>query len=165
MRFGLLFIAVLIGTASLARAESTTQPALNQAALEAQFRETMTGATLVGRFTDTNRPDATPKEERYTIQSARKIPFTERWLITARVQFGSKDLTVPMTIPVKWAGDTPVISVTDMTIPGLGTYTARVMIYRDQYAGTWSGTSHGGHLFGRIERANSTTAPTTQASP
>ena len=32
-------------------------------------------------------------------------------------------------------------------------YTARVLIYGKQYAGTWSGKDHGGHLFGRIERA------------
>jgi hypothetical protein len=26
------------------------------------------------------------------------------------------------------------------------------MIYRDHYAGFWSGADHGGHLFGMIER-------------
>jgi hypothetical protein len=73
---------------------------------------------------------------------------------------------VPLVIPVKWAGDTPVISVTDLSIPGAGTYTARVMIYRDQYAGTWSGVDCGGHLWGRIERAGTTTAPSsTNPSP
>jgi hypothetical protein len=41
----------------------------------------------------------------------------------------------------------------------MGTYTARVMIYRDRYAGTWSGGNHEGQLWGRIERADATTAP------
>jgi hypothetical protein len=27
-----------------------------------------------------------------------------------------------------------------------------VLIFGDQYAGTWSGGDHGGHLFGRIEK-------------
>ena len=45
----------------------------------------------------------------------------------SRVQFGGKDVTIPMIIPVKWAGDTPVISVTDLGFPGLGNYTARVI--------------------------------------
>ena len=35
-------------------------------------------------------------------------------------------------------------------IPGVGTYTARVVLYRDQYAGTWSGKNYGGQLFGKI---------------
>jgi hypothetical protein len=54
---------------------------------------------------------------------------------------------------VKWAGDTPVISVTDVGVPGLGTYTARVVVYGDQYAGIWSTSdgSHGGQMWGKLE--------------
>jgi hypothetical protein len=32
----------------------------------------------------------------------------------------------------------------------MGTYTARVVVYRGQYAGTWSGRNGGGKRFGRI---------------
>lgn len=32
----------------------------------------------------------------------------------------------------------------------MGTYTARVVVYCGQYAGTWSGRNGGGKLFGRI---------------
>ena len=159
-------------SASTSRAQSAsrpaattaaTQPVLDQAALEKQFEQTMSGAVLVGRFSDAARPNAQPKEDRYTIQRVSKVAGNagDRWLFICRMQFGSKDVFVPLQIPVKWAGDTPVISVTDMTIPGLGTYTARVMIYGDEYAGTWRGGEHGGHLWGRIERA-STTKPTTR---
>jgi hypothetical protein len=68
---------------------------------------------------------------------------------------------------VKWAGDTPVITLTDMTIPGLGTYTARVMVYRDHYAGYWSAGDHGGQMWGRIERdaADSDDAPKAPGAP
>ena len=55
-----------------------------------------------------------------------------------------------MKLPVKWAGDTPVISLTNKAIPGFGTFTARVMFYGDEYAGTWSGGSHGGLMWGKI---------------
>jgi hypothetical protein len=40
-----------------------------------------------------------------------------------------------------------------LTIPALGTYTARVLLYEDQYAGTWSSKDHGGQVFGKIVRA------------
>jgi hypothetical protein len=53
---------------------------------------------------------------------------------------------------VKWAGDTPVISVTNVAFPGLGTYSARVVVYDGQYAGTWGGKDHGGQMFGKIVR-------------
>jgi len=154
--------------APAAPAAGATQPILDQAALEKRFERTMSGAVLIGRFSDAARPDAQPKEDRYTIQRVSKIADDDgggdggdRWLFICRMQLGRNDISVPLSIPVKWAGDTPVISVTDMTIPGMGTYTARVMIYDDQYAGTWRGGEHGGHLWGRIERA-STTQPTTR---
>jgi hypothetical protein len=75
------------------------------------------------------------------------------WLFTARLQFGEQDLTVPLPLEVKWAGDTPVLTVTDFAIPGLGTFTSRVMIYRGQYAGTWQHGDVGGHLWGRITKS------------
>ena len=124
----------------------------DRATLEKQFAKTMTGATLVGHFTVGNRGGGQPKEDRYTIQRVTK-QAGDKWLFLARMQFGGRDVTVPMIIPVKWAGDTAVISVTDVGVPGVGTYTARVLIYDDQYAGTWSGKDHGGHMWGRIERA------------
>lgn len=117
------------------------------AALEKQFEESLNGVTLVGHFTMGN--DTALREEKYTIEKVSKLK-DGLWLFNARIQYGKRDVTLPLPLPVKWAGDTPVITLTDLSIPGIGTYTARVMIYRGHYAGTWSGKNHGGHLFGRI---------------
>jgi hypothetical protein len=51
---------------------------------------------------------------------------------------------------VAFAGDTPVIIVDNVGVPGGGTYSARVMIYEKTYAGTWNGGDHGGLLNGVI---------------
>jgi len=51
---------------------------------------------------------------------------------------------------VKWAGDTPVITLDNVGIPGGNTYSARVLIYNKTYAGTWSGGEHAGLLNGII---------------
>ena len=115
--------------------------------LEKQFQESLTGVTLVGRFSIGDRPNLS--EEKYTIEKISKIK-DGLWLFQARVQYGKRDVTVPMPLRVEWAGDTPMVTLTDLTIPGLGTYTARVLFYRGQYAGTWSGKKAGGHLFGKI---------------
>jgi hypothetical protein len=150
----------------VAKAEAqTTKPATTRAAtqedLEKQFAQKLTGSTLVGKFTEERaaRPEpAAPKEDRYTLTKVQKL-YGDNWLFVARIQYGDHDVSVPIMLPVKWAGDTPVITVTDAKIPGLGTYTARVMFYRDEYAGTWSGGNHGGHLWGKIEKAKATTQP------
>jgi hypothetical protein len=118
-------------------------------ALVREFAETMTGATLAGYFTT---GDGELSAERYTIQSVNRLR-EDTWLFNARVQYRDRDVTVPMPLQVKWAGDTPVITLTDLSLPGLGTFTARVLVYRGYYAGTWwAGNEAGGQLFGRVER-------------
>ena len=49
-----------------------------------------------------------------------------------------------------------MIQVTDLVVPTLGTFSARVLIHGDQYAGTWSGKDHGGQMYGHIARAAAT---------
>ncbi len=83
---------------------------------------------------------------------ATKVPEGDVWLIKARIKYGDKDTTIPMPLEIKWAGDTPIITLTNLTIPGLGTFTSRVLIYDNRYAGTWQHGKAGGNLFGRIEK-------------
>ncbi|BBO30564.1 hypothetical protein [Lacipirellula parvula] len=134
--------------------QQLTQPTAEQvAALE----KLMNRATMVGHFTVTGeegRVGAGGKltEERYELGEVRRLDSGD-WLIQSRIRYGDHDVTIPLTLPIRWAGDTPVICVDEMMIPGLGTFTARVMIYRGHYAGFWTGKDHGGHLFGVIEPA------------
>lgn len=146
------------------------QPKPDQAELDKQFEQTMNGATLIGRFTVEGRGGGRdPGEDRYHINKVTKLRG-DYWMFTARVQYGKKDVTVPMMLQVKWAGDTPVITLTNLSIPRLGTYTARVLIYSDHYAGYWSGGDHGGNLWGRIEHeeqrgADAPAAPKAPGAP
>jgi len=78
------------------------------------------------------------------------------FLFRARVKYGKTDITLPMPLPIKWAGDTPVISMDKLSIPGLGTFSAHVVIDGDKYAGTWKHGKVGGHLFGKISRIKTT---------
>lgn len=131
---------------------------------EEKFAQYMTGASLKGRFSIMGRGDKMP-EETYTITKCEKLPKDNLYRFTARIQYGDIDTELPMEIPVEWAGDTPVISLTNMWIPGLGTFSARVLIYKETYAGTWIHDEVGGQMIGVIirEKAASQTeeTPTT----
>jgi hypothetical protein len=105
-------------------------------------------------FTVTGKEGQPPRAEEYTISSAMKLPDGDLWLLKSRVKYGDKDVTLPIPLDIKWAGDTPVITMTNMEIPGLGTFSTRVVLYEGRYAGTWQHGKVGGHLFGRIEKAD-----------
>jgi len=123
--------------------------------LDRKFQEMMNGATLVGRSTRMNN-DKVYGEEKYVIESVAKLTG-ETWLFRTRMQYSGHDIPLPLPVTIKWAGDTPVITLTDLSIPGMGSYTARVILYRDQYAGTWSGKDAGGQIFGKIVRKSEKT--------
>lgn len=134
----------------------------DQDQLEATFKATLTKATLSGRWCSVlsdgkkseGRLKLSPdKEDKYTIVGVSKLKG-ESWLIRARIQYGKVDVVAPIPIQVKWAGDTPIIVVDKMSMPGGGTYSARVMIYENTYAGTWSGGNHGGLMNGVINHDN-----------
>jgi hypothetical protein len=156
----LLGLALSANGLRSANADEDPKPAdakpLDQAALEKEFEATMSGATLIGTFTVRGQNDKKLNEEKYTIESVKKISG-DKWQFKSRIQYGTHDLTVPLALDVKWAGDTPVITLTDMPVPGFGTFTSRVLVYRNEYAGTWDGGNHGGQLFGRIVRKGEST--------
>lgn len=149
---------LLIVTLAFAEKQPTEKTVSDVEQTEAErfaaLEKSLTGATLVGNFTMTGREKIELTEEKYELQSVQHVEG-ELWLFQARIRYGEHDVTLPLTLPVRWAGDTPVICVDNMGFPGLGVYTARVMIYADHYAGFWSGGDHGGHLFGTVERVDS----------
>lgn len=120
-----------------------------------QFEESMSGVKLVGRFTVLGKDDGPLPKEEYTIKSVKKLPEGDYWMFTARIKYGNKDVTLPLPIEVKWADDTPIITLTDFTVPTMGTFSSRVVIYNKKYAGTWTHGKVGGHLFGTVEKIES----------
>ena len=144
-------LAGMLALTSRAAPQTSTAPATEQSDRFAKLEKTLTGVTLVGHSTTTGNEKIELEPERYELKSVKHLGDNQ-WQFTARIRYGEHDVTLPLTLPIRWAGDTPVITVDNMGIPGLGTYTARVMIYADHYAGFWSGGDHGGHLFGVIER-------------
>ena len=147
----LLAILATLSLTTISHADEPAAPA-NRAALETQLAETLSGAALVGTFSVDGRDGAKP--ERYEIASAKKLEG-DNWVVTARIKYGDNDVSVPLVVKMLWAGDTPILTLDDLTIPGLGTFTSRVMFHGDRYAGTWQHGDHGGHLWGKIQKAKS----------
>jgi hypothetical protein len=105
---------------------------------------------LEREFAERMRNVVLENPERYEIERVTKVDDT-RWRFETRITYASVDATLPVTVPIVWAGDTPMVSITDFTIPTLGTFTARVMFYADRYAGSWQHGEFGGLMYGTIQ--------------
>ena len=143
--------------------QGSTTPEQEQ--LYKKFSKLLTGAKLKGQFTVDGRPMNDLKEDTYEIAKVEKLAEGDLWVITARIQYGEKDITFPVPLEVKWAGSTPVLTLDNMTIPGFGTFGARIVFHKDKYAGTWQHDDVGGHMFGLIELAPESDAATKEAPP
>lgn len=122
-----------------------------------KFQKLMSGAKLTGLFTIEGKPLKDQNEETYEIRKVEKSKADgDEWIITARVKYGKNDYEMPFPIQVKWAGDTPVLTLEKLAVPGMGVFSARVVLHGTKYAGTWQHDEVGGHMFGKIQLADST---------
>ena len=122
-------------------------------AAERQFAERMRNVRLVGTFTVTGREDRTPREDGYEIESVEKVG-ADLWRFNAKIGLRGGTATIPVVVPMRWVGDTPMIMMTGTSVPGMsGSFTVRLFFYGDRYSGTWQHDGvGGGHMSGRIEQ-------------
>ena len=117
----ILSFLILMATVTSGAARAQDDVGADKARLEEQFAKLMSNCQMAGAFTDENAKDKPPQEERYTLSKVTKIG-PDRWRIGAKVEYLGISFTLPFAVDVKWAGDTPMIQVTDLKIPLMGTY-------------------------------------------
>lgn len=143
--------ASLVGVAA-AQEKAPAKP--NREELEKAFSERMTGTVLVGNYSVVGKDTKPANPERYELKKVAKLA-EDLWVFEARIKYGQTDVTLPLTLRMIWAEDTPMISLTNANLPGLGAaFGARVIFHGDLYAGTWQHGKVGGHLWGTIEKAD-----------
>lgn len=139
-------------TQSLAQEKSPPEKSAAKNTI-AEFEEYLSNSKLTGSFTIDGKPLDKLEAETYEIKTAKKLDgYDSLWEIVARIKYGDKDVEVPVEINVEWIGKTPVMVMDSMALPGLGTFSARVVFHDKKYAGTWKHDDVGGHLFGRVEK-------------
>jgi hypothetical protein len=152
MRYRVAVYAVLVGliTSVLNTQARADEPAAEPKAREQRIANYLSGAKFVGRYTTDNDEAAGAKPETYTISKVEKLPEADLYRLTSRIQYGETDSEVPIDLKILWSGNTPVITLDNLWIPGMGKFSARVLIHDGRYSGTWSHDAIGGHLFGKI---------------
>lgn len=127
---------------------------------EKQFQEMLNNVTLTGFFTVGD--NAETREDKYVIERVTKIK-EDVWKFEARVLYNKKEFKASVPVPVKWAGETPVLMLANYSIPGQGIFSARILMHNGMYAGTWGAQDHGGKMFGKIVKNE--VPPATPSAP
>ena len=147
MRTLIATLAALAAFAQEPAPTTVTAPIpLEMNALEKEFQTAMSNVTLTGFFTVADGQET--HEDKYTIEKVVKIK-PDTWNFNARIQYGGRDFKAVVAVPVQWAGDTPVLTLNQYLIQGK-VYSARILIHKGRYAGTWGAPEHGGLMFGKI---------------
>ena len=146
-----LTVSTLLAADPPANQTAAATPAVELNELEQAFVELMKGSQLTGKFTVDGR-DGDAKTDSYRINAVSKVK-DDNWIVHSRIKYGEFDVVVPIPVQMHWAGDTAVLSVTDLAIPGLGEgFSSRLLFDGQRYAGTWAHGEVGGHMWGKIEK-------------
>jgi hypothetical protein len=148
-------LGVIVAGPAAAQADRADQEEKLHAMLE--------GARLIGQFSVVGAGGAVaspPQAEQYAVSRLERDD-QGRWVFNVSMSYGTQQHTMPVPVTIEWAGDTPMITMTEQTVEGLGTFSARVLLYDGLYAGTWKHGQFGGHMWGRIESGGSIPGPAT----
>ncbi len=129
-----------------------TEPARSASAeREERFKALMTKATLSGRWAPLKDGELGEEKsgDKYTIVGVTKGE-SGKWTVNAKMKYKDQEFVLPVPVEMKFAGDTAILIVDKLSIPGGGTYSARVMFFEKTYSGAWSGARGGGMLYGTI---------------
>jgi hypothetical protein len=162
MKSSFLLLASVVFIAAAQETAQSPKPAPPEMnANEKAFQESMTNVSMLGFFTVGDSGE--PHDDKYTVEKVTKLE-ADTWAFDARIQYNKKDYKATVKVPVKWAGDTPVLTLSNYLIAGQGVFSARILIHNNMYAGTWGNQSKGGKMFGKIVR-NEAPAPAPAATP
>ncbi len=135
-------------------ADSAEAPAAKIPEAHRKIADYLSGAVLTGGYrNDAGDSGGVIHEESYEIKNCEPLG-QDRHRMTVRIRYGDVDADFPVELSIYFAAGTPVLTLQDAWIPGLGTFSARVLIQDDRYAGTWQHGEVGGHLFGAVRPAN-----------
>jgi hypothetical protein len=151
-----LAAAAVVASISLPASAQT-----DQAELEKKLHATLEGSRLVGQFSVVGADGSIarpPQADQYAVSRLER-DAEGRWIFNVSMSYGTQQHTLPVPVTIEWAGGTPMITMTEQTVQGLGTFTARVLLYEGLYAGTWKHGQFGGHMWGKIESGGSIPAP------
>ena len=113
----------------------------------------MQGARMKGQFNVVGPQGQSPAQIDLYMVSELSRGEENQWIFNYSMSFNQDQKMSPIPVEVLWAGETPVLTMTDQEIPGLqGKFSARLLIHDGKYGGTWQHGAIGGLMWGVLEK-------------
>jgi len=96
-----LVLGIMLAPAVGSAQESPAEPEQPNPLIE-KLANALSNTKWTGSFTVTGS-EGNPKTEAYEIKEAEYLG-DDKWLLTARIAYGKRDVTVPIPLEIKWAG-------------------------------------------------------------
>lgn len=137
----------------LSTATTFAQGSASTAEQEERFTKMLSNVTLNGRWCLVKDGELTPeRDESYSIVGVQKVEG-DKWIVNAKLKYQQQMIVAPIPVRMQWVGGAALMIVDDLTVPGGGTYSARVLFHSGTYSGTWSGGDRTGMLHGLVKPA------------
>ena len=112
------------------------------------LKRLLSGATLSGFLSAEGSPQ--PRPASLQIKRLEKSAGPHDWTFQVALQAAGNTEECPLTADVHWAGSTPVISIHEVNIPGVGTVSAKLLINNWLFAGIWVHNDKRGQVWGEV---------------
>ncbi len=112
----------------------------------------LSGATLSGFLSAEGSPE--PRPCSLKVERLEKSDGLHDWQFQFALQAAGNEHECRLPADVHWAGSTPVVSIHEAEIPGVGAVSAKVLINNCLVAGTWVHNDKRGEVWGEISHSH-----------
>lgn len=115
---------------------------------ETSFERLLSGATLSGMLSAAGGEES--RAAAVLVQRLERTDAPHEWLLHVVVTPGGNGVECQVKCDVHWAGSTPVATVHEAEIPGIGTVNAKVLFHNCLFTGTWLHAGRKGQMWGEV---------------
>lgn len=115
------------------------------------LQRTLTGATLSGFVARAEHGKSPRIDVAVLIERVAKSKAIHDWTLDVVVAPDGDARKYSVTCDVRWAGPTPVLTINRADLPGIGQFSAKLIIHNCLVAGTWVHDDLRGHAWGMVD--------------
>ncbi len=117
--------------------------------LHESFGRLMNGATVSGLLVNSTTGKQT--DVAVEIQGLKQLDGVHRWDLQVLKRSGGSGEAVPLEVEVRWEHSTPVLVIENQTLPSVGPFSCRAVVYNHSVIASWKTSEQRGTFSGSLD--------------